>query len=166
MELLTYTPEAKGILIYLLTRHSKLDYIDPANLGADLVPDPFQQRKEAVIWVLRSIQTLTEWRKVLCRVTADGSSQASNEDDAAIEAQQEQSLVEFLQLGFDRDGDLRKAKDELYSIRSCIRAESSWGYALAMNNTEYYKLNYGVNPNFPDRCNFGPGCGRFDVGWG
>lgn len=165
LELLAYTPEAKAILIYLLTRHSKRDYIDPANMGADLVPDIYQQRKEAVIWVLRSIQTLTEWRKVLCRITADGSSLASDGDEEATEKKQEQSLVEFLQLGFDRDGDLRKAKEELYYVRGCIRAESSWGYALAMNNTEYYGLNYGVNPAFPDRCDFGSICGGALFKW-
>jgi hypothetical protein len=164
-ELLTYTPEAKGILLYLLTRHGKLDYMDPDNMGANLVPDFFQRRKEAVIWVLRSIQTLVEWRKVLCRVTIDGSSQAGEGDEAVVERRQEQSLVEFLQIGFDRDDDLRKAKDELYAIRRDIRLEGSWGYALVMNNTEYYRLNYGVNPNFPERCNFGPGCGEFDFRW-
>ena len=165
-ELLTYTPESKGILMYLLTRHGKLDYMDPDNMGANLVPDFFQRRKEAVIWVLRSIQTLVEWRKVLCRITVDGSSQAGEGDEAVVEKREEQGLVEFLQIGFDRDDDLRKAKGELYAIRRSIRLESSWGYALVMNNTEYYRLNYGVNPSFPDRCKFGPGCGEFDFRWG
>jgi len=165
-ELLTYTPESKGILIYLLTRHGKLDYQDPNNMGENLVPDFFQQRKEAVVWVLRSIQTLVEWRKVLCRVTVDGGSQAGEGDEAIVEKRQEQSLIEFLQIGFDRDDDLRRAKDELYAIRKVIRLGSSWGYALTMNNTEYYRLNYGDNPNFPERCSFGPGCGEFDFRWG
>jgi hypothetical protein len=140
--------------------------MDPDNMGSNLVPDLFQRRKEAVIWVLRSIQTLVEWRKVLCHVTVDGSSQAGEGDEATVEKRQEQSLVEFLQIGFDRDDDLRKAKGELYAIRKSIRLESSWGYALVMNNTEYYRLNYGVNPNFPNRCNFGPGCSELDFRWG
>ncbi|WP_445672905.1 hypothetical protein [Pseudomonas inefficax] len=165
LELLTYTPESKGILIYLLTRHSKWDVFDPDNRGVGILVDIYQRRKDAVIWVLRSIQTLAEWRKVLCRMTVDGSTLVSGGDEEAIEKKQEQSLVEFLQLGFNRDEDLRKAKDELYFVRGCIRAESNWGYALAMNNTEYYRLNDGVNPNFPDRCSFGVDCNEFDFEW-
>jgi hypothetical protein len=47
-----------------------------------------------------------------------------------------------------------------------IRLESSWGYALTMNSTEYYRLNYGNNPNFPERCSFGPDWSEFDFRWG
>jgi len=165
LEMLAFTPESKGILIYLLTRHSKWDVLDPDNRGVGVTLDIYQRRKEAVVWVLRSIQTLAEWRKVLCRVTVDGHSRASNGDEAIIEEKQERGLVEFLQLGLNRDDDLRKAKDELYSVRQCIRAESNVGYALTMNNTEYYRLNGGINPSFPGRCDFGLGCREVDYRW-
>jgi hypothetical protein len=165
LEMLAFTPESKGILIYLLTRHSKWDVLDPDNRGVGVTLDIYQRRKEAVVWVLRSIQTLAEWRKVLCRVTVDGHSRASNGGEAIIEEKQERGLVEFLQLGLNRDDDLRKAKDELYSVRQCIRAESNVGYALTMNNTEYYRLNGGINPSFPGRCDFGLGCREVDFRW-
>ncbi len=156
-QLLRHTPEAKGILLYLLTRHGKLDYLDLNNRGNNLLPDFYKDRKEAVLWVLRSIQTRAEWRKVLCRLTSDGEKLVSNSDDFTIAEEQEQHLVNFLQLGFDRDRDLYKAKRELVLIRDRVKDEVSWGYALAMNNTKYYQINYGPNPHYPQRSGFGPG---------
>ncbi|MFJ4431344.1 hypothetical protein ACIPZG_10260 [Pseudomonas sp. NPDC089395] len=154
-DLLRCTPEAKGILLYLLTRHGKWDRVDPENRNSAFL-DVFTTRKEAVIWVLRSIQTRAEWRKVLCRLTVDGSSLAKNADEVTIEKEQEQHLIDFLQLGFNRDGDLHKAKNELVSIRQRLKTEIAWGYALAMNDTWYYRLNSASNPHYPQRCHFGP----------
>jgi hypothetical protein len=60
-KLLSFTPEAKGILLYLLTRHGVWDHLDPHNYGKALAPDIYKDRKEAVIWILKSIQTRIEW---------------------------------------------------------------------------------------------------------
>ncbi|MFJ3076932.1 hypothetical protein [Pseudomonas sp. NPDC087029] len=154
-ELLRYTPEAKGILLYLLTRHGKWDHMDPENRSSAFL-DVFTTRKEAVIWVLRSIQTRAEWRKVLCRLTVDGSNLAKNADEASVEKEQEQHLFNFLQLGFNRDGELHNAKYEMVSIRQRLKIEIAWGYALAMNDTWYYKINSMANPHYPQRCMFLP----------
>lgn len=155
-DLLRYTPEAKGILLYLLTRHGVWDHLDSENRGSGWVPDIYQQRKEAVICVLRSLQTRNEWNKVLCRMTRDGSSLARGGNEAAVVAQQRQQLVDFLQEGFNRNTDLYKAEQELAAIYDRIRPEIAWGYALAMNDTIYYQLNSGPNPHYPQRCAFGP----------
>ncbi|OWP49776.1 ATPase [Pseudomonas nitroreducens] len=155
-DLLRYTPEAKGILLYLLTRHGVWDHLDTENRGSGWVPDLYQERKEAVICVLRSIQTRSEWSKVLCRMTRDGSSLAQGGNEATVVAGQRQQLVDFLQEGFNRDTDLYKAERELAAIYDRIRTEVAWGYALAMNDSMYYQLNTGVNPNYPQRCTFGP----------
>lgn len=155
-DLLRYTPEAKGMLIYLLTRHGKWDRLDYENRGTGLITDLFQARKEAVLCVLLSIQTRAEWRKVLCRITVDGSNVAEDADEVQIEKEQEQSLVDFLQLGFNRDHDLHNAKRELVSIWERLRVDVAWGYALAMNDSMHYKLNIDDNPHYPQRCTFGP----------
>ena len=152
-DLLRYTPESKGMLLYLLTRHGKWDRLDTLNYGGDLLPDPFNDRKEAVLWVLRSIQTLAEWKKVLSRVTPDGT---RLEESDSIVIDQEQKIVDFLQLGFNRDQDMYDAKANLSTIRNSLKKEVAWGYALAMNNTNYYKLNVADNPHYPQRCVFGP----------
>jgi hypothetical protein len=155
-KLLSCTPEAKGILLYLLTRHGTWDHLDPYNYGKGLVPDIYQDRKEAVIWILRSIQTRAEWRKVFCRMTPDGSNLAETEDVYLIVELQEQKLVEFLQEGFNRDQDLHKAKRELSVIYDRIRPDVVWGYALAMNDTPYYQCHSIDNNRYPGGCGFGP----------
>lgn len=161
-QLLTFTPEAKGILLYLLTRHGKWDHVDLANRGR-LLLDIYSERKEAVIQVLYSIQTRREWRKVMCHRTRDGSCLVQNGDEAAAVEIQERQLREFLQEGFNRDQDMKRhaaelAAQELTTIYNRLKTgnELSWGYALAMNNTPWYNLNRMPNPHFPQRCVFGP----------
>ncbi|NWC83671.1 ATPase [Pseudomonas putida] len=157
-DLLRYTPEAKGILLYLLTRHGKWDNIDPGNIE---FLDRYGERKEAVLCVLRSIQTKPEWHKVLSRVNSQGNGPSEGYSELDAVERHERSLVDFLKLGEDRDRELYKIKyerSELAIIYDRLKEFSSSGYALAMNDTVYYKLNVGRNPNYPRRCKFGP-CG-------
>ena len=160
--LLTYTPEAKGILLYLLTRHGMWDHADPENRGS-LMLDIYPKRKEAVIQVLCSIQTRREWLKVMCHRSQDGSDLAQNRNEESVVKEQERELLEFLQEGFNRDQDMRrKANDfaalELSEIQDRLKTaqEISRGYALAMNNTHWYNLNRAPNPHFRQHCEFGP----------
>ncbi|MNB92285.1 ATPase [Pseudomonas sp. ACN5] len=155
-QLLLHTPEAKGILLYVLTRHGVWDHLDFENRGDGFIPDIYSDRKNAVIWVLKSIQTISEWNKIMCRMTPDGESLASDNDAALVVKQQEQHLVNFLQEGINRDQDMYKAKDELAVIYKNLKAEVAWGYALAMNDTVYYRLNSVSNSHYPARCAFGP----------
>lgn len=157
--LLTYTPEAKGILLYLLTRHSKWDHADPGNRGS-LLLDIYFERKEAILQVLYSIQTRREWLKVMCHRTPDGSGLAQDGEEETVAKEQERQLREFLQEGFNRDDDMNRKAAELLVMQIYDRLkteqELSWGYALAMNNTDWYNLNRAPNPHFPLRCEFGP----------
>jgi hypothetical protein len=155
-DLLLYTPESKGMLLYLLTRHGTWDHLDLANRGSGLISDIYKDRKEAVVCVLRSIQTKAEWRKVFCRVNRDGLNTASDGDEYGVVNKQEDHLVRFLQEGRNRDEDMYKAKAELVSIYDRIRAGAAWGYALAMNDSIFYQLNSFPNPHYPQRCKFGP----------
>lgn len=158
-DLLRYTPEAKGILLYLLTRHGKWDNIDPGNIE---FLDRYGERKEAVLCVLRSVQTKPEWRKVFSRVNSQGDSSLEDYSELDAVERHERNLVDFLKLGLkNRDREFYEIKDErseLAIIYDRLKEFSSSGYALAMNDTAYYKLNVGRNPNYPRRCKFGP-CG-------
>lgn len=155
-DLLLYTPESKGMLLYLLTRHGTWDHLDLDNRGSGLVSDIYKHRKEAVICLLRSIQTKAEWRKVFCRINRDGLNMASDGDEFGTISQQEDHLVRFLQEGRSRDQDMYKAKAELAAIYDRIRTDAAWGYALAMNDSIFYQLNSFPNPHYPQRCKFGP----------
>ncbi|MCZ7841438.1 ATPase [Leclercia adecarboxylata] len=150
-KLLTYTPEAKGNLLYLLTRHGIWDHLDINNRGDGIIPDIYHDRKKAVLNILSSIQTRREWTKVMTHCSKDGTdlalSHSMSED--ALEAWQESELRTFLQEGLNRD-------DELDIIKSRIRDQVAWGYALAMNNTYDYKLAQGTNPLYPRMGEFGP----------
>ncbi|MDF7680462.1 ATPase [Enterobacteriaceae bacterium ESL0689] len=160
--LLIYTPEAKGILLYLLTRHGLWDHVDPGNRG-NLLLDIYSSRKEAVLQVLYSIQSQREWTKVMCHRNKDGSDLAQNDDEERVLKEQERQLEEFLQEGFNRDQDMKRraaelalqALSEIYQ-RLKTEQERSLGYALAMNNTYWYNLNRAPNPHFPQRGEFGP----------
>lgn len=154
-DLLSYTPEAKGILLYLLTRHGTWDHADINNYGNGFIPDIYADRKEAVINVLRSIQTRNEWNQVMLHRTADGRVVSSGSVVA-----QEDELREFLHEGFSRRDDFEELyKDistELDIVYNRLKNDVSWGYALAMNNTMEYQLNTGTNPLYPHSGNFGP----------
>ncbi|MFK7702295.1 hypothetical protein [Pseudomonas caspiana] len=146
-DLLRHTPEAKGILLYLLTRHGTMDHLDADNIT--LLGDIYADRKEAVICVLTSIQTISEWSKVMCRITEDGSSLRGGSSEAEVAKAQAQNLVRFLQQGHNR------AKD-LINILNRLKKEIALGYALDMNDTAFYKLNTMSNTSFPRFCDFGP----------
>lgn len=156
LDLLRHTPEAKGILLYLLTRHGKWDNVYPGNIE---FLDRYGERKEAVLCVLRSIQSKPEWRKVLSRVNAEGNGPSEGYAELDAVERHERSLVDFLELGKDRDREFYEIKyerSELAIIYDRLKEFSSSGYALAMNDTVYYKLSVGLNPNYPRRCKFGP----------
>ncbi|CAG8870528.1 hypothetical protein PS627_04028 [Pseudomonas fluorescens] len=148
LKLLNFTPEAKGITIYTLTRYDSWDILDSENRGSGLILDFYQLRKEAVTLVLKSIQTRAEWRKIFCRITASGESMASEDSEVDVIQLQERYLVDFLRMGFNRDQDLHRAKQELVAIFERLKSEPASGFALTMNDAIYYKLNYKSHPYY------------------
>jgi len=143
-QLLSFTPEAKGNLLYLLTRHGFWDHVDSDNRGKGFVRDIYHDRKKAIINILSSIQTQREWIKVMTHCSKDGSDLALTHplNDQDLVTWQESELKTFLQEGINRDNELEK-------IKARIRGEVAWGYALAMNYTYDYKLAQGTNPLYP-----------------
>ena len=73
-----------------------------------------------------------------------------------MDDEQEQNLIGFLQEGLNRDQDMHDAKKQLVAIYGNLKSEVAWGYALAMNDTFYYRLHSAPNSSYPARCEFGP----------
>ncbi|MFJ3484909.1 hypothetical protein ACIPL1_16195 [Pseudomonas sp. NPDC090202] len=150
-ELLRCTPETKGILLYLLTRHSKLDHADINN--RTISGDIYHIRKEAVIRILTSIQTISEWHTVLCRMSDDGTKIPGKTSN--ISKAQEGHLLRFLREGHDRDDALIEHKWNIEVIFERLKAEPTAGYSLAMNDSYYYNIFQDSNPHYPKQCYFG-----------
>ncbi|MNJ68836.1 hypothetical protein D3C77_651250 [compost metagenome] len=73
---------------------------------------------------------------------------AKVDNEFVVAEEQEQHLVNFLQLGFNRHRGLYWAKRTLIAIRDRLKSEAALGYALTMNDTMYYQINTGVNPSY------------------
>ncbi|WP_155018832.1 ATPase [Enterobacter hormaechei] len=142
------TPEAKGILIYLLTRHGFNDHFD---LNNRVMLDIYHDRKEAILTILDSIQTQREWFQVFSHCNADGSDLAAGNSALKYMVAQRKmnELKEFLQEGLNKDNEM----DKIYRR---LKVTPSWGYALAMNNTEFYKLYRMDNEFYPKSRIFSP----------
>ncbi|MEC5321544.1 ATPase [Brenneria populi subsp. brevivirga] len=181
-QLLSFTPEAKGTLLYLLTRHGKMDRLDIDNYGDGMIPDVNNRRKSAIIKILRSIQTRREWDMALCSMNRKGEPSGNVVD-------KETELRRYLQLGLNRDEDMDAQKAEIErqerltgtlesltldmasiagnnnglpdeydidAIRDGLKTAPAFGYALAMNNTYDYRLYDRANPHYPRSGIFSP----------
>ncbi|MDT8702897.1 ATPase [Kluyvera ascorbata] len=149
--LLEFTPESKGILLYLLTRHGVWDHLDINNRGDRIIPDIYHDRKQAVLVVLHSIQTQREWFQVFSHNNATGDDLAGG--NLALKYMVAQNkmneLKRFLQEGLNKD-------DEMDKIYRNLNATPAWGYALTMNNTLPYRLFRADNPFYPCQGKFSP----------
>lgn len=150
-ELLMHTPEAKGLILYLLTSHNKWDIFDSGNFAGKTGVDFYGDRKEAVICVLKSVQTRDEWHKVLVRISRDGERIAEDDNERIVSERQQRFLVDFLRVGSNRDEDLYQARRDLLAIRARLKLRPARGYALAMNHSIYYALHRLDNPLYT-RC--------------
>ncbi|HDR2786892.1 TPA: hypothetical protein QCJ61_000895 [Enterobacter asburiae] len=103
------------------------------------------------VYILSSIQTKSEWIKVMTHCSSDGEDLILSPpmSEEAILTCKESELQTFLQEGLNRD-------DDLDIIKFRILDQVAWGYALAMNNTYDYKLAQGINPLYPLMGEFGP----------
>ena len=149
--LLGLTPESKGILLYLLTRHGVWDHFDVNNRGDGIIPDIYNDRKQAVLVVLHSIQTQREWFQVFSHYNATGDNLAGGNSALKYMVAQNKmnELRRFLQEGLNKD-------DEMDKIYRNLNAKPAWGYALSMNNTLPYCLFRVDNPFYPRQGEFSP----------
>lgn len=163
-----YSPEAKGTTLYLLTLDGAYDRIDINNQGDGIIPDTNHERKKAVLFILSSIQTKREWKKVLTRITADGTVYPGNED--AIVKMAQKNIRIFLQTGIDSDDELDNIIDKLElrdfdELVSRLKEKPTYGYSFAPNCSQQYKLHCDDNPFYRSLCHFVPVEPQYQQKW-
>ncbi|MFF7709116.1 hypothetical protein [Pseudomonas sp. NPDC007930] len=172
IDLLLWTPEAKAILLFLLTRYRYWDRLDHTSWGfGRMGPDLYQDRKAAVLKILESVQTKREWWCVLCRVNIDGSlPEGVNQQELFFEKRKE--LIRFLMFGSPKAFNLRllERRNEraeflaasrygisiVRDLQGRLKEKGYTGYALSVNTSLSYQLSDCDNPNYPHACIFGP----------
>jgi hypothetical protein len=163
-----YSPEAKGTALYLLTLDGAYDRIDINNQGDGFIPDTNHERKKAVLFILSSIQTKREWKKVLTRITATGTVYPGNED--AIVKMAQKNIRIFLQMGIDSDDELDNIIDKLElrdfdELVSRLKEKPTYGYSFSPNCSKQYKLHCDDNPFYRSLCHFVPVDPQYQQKW-
>lgn len=163
-----FSPEAKGIALYILTGDGAYDRIDINNQGDGFLPDTNKKRKTAVLYVLSSIQTKREWKKVLSRISKDGTALPGNED--AVVKRAEENIRNFLQIGFNKDKELEAIIDKLElrefnQVFKRLKENPAYGYAFSPNCTKQYILHCDDNPFYSSLCHFGPVNSEYKQKW-
>lgn len=163
-----FSPEAKGIALYILMGDGAYDRIDINNQGDGFLPDPNKNRKKAVLHILSSIQTKREWKKVLARITKDGSVRPGKEE--AIVKLAQEDLAIFLQIGFNRDKELEAIIDKLNlrdfdEVMSRLKNSPAYGYAFSPNCSKQYFLHCDENPFYSSLCHFVPVDTQYNQKW-
>ena len=164
----SYSPEAKGIALYILTADGAYDRVDINNQGDGFLPDTGKNRKTAVLYILSSIQTKREWKKVLSRITKNGTAFAGSEDNAVELAQK--NLKIFLQIGFNRDKELEDIIDRLElrdfeAVTNRLKGNPTYGYSFSANCTKQYLSQCDDNPFYTSLCDFEPTNTQYQQQW-
>ncbi|MCP1170792.1 MAG: hypothetical protein ACTHNO_12380 [Ralstonia sp.] len=134
------TPEAKGVMLYQMTRHDwKVDGLDGRNHGGRY----YGRRKDAVKKILREAQTRRDFDNVVQHMSADGS-----RCDATLTAKNRAQLRDFLNtslVGSSGDG---QEIDTFYdNLQASLKAEPTRGYAMCENTSPTYlaQRDYGID---------------------
>jgi hypothetical protein len=160
-----FTPEGKGASLYLLTGDGAYDHIDYQNQGDGFLPDTNHYRKKAILTILSSIQTQREWRKVLTRMTPDGTSvvprNAPEYTELKVVKESEKTLRKTLQIGFSRDKELDALIDKLElrsfnEVYNRLKNKPAFGYPFAPNCSKQYFLHCDDNQFYSSLCYFVP----------
>jgi len=170
-----FTPEGKGIALYLLIQQGSYDRVDVNNYrlaslidhtknGLFPLPDVGHERKKAVLTILSSIQTKREWGEVLVRMTADGMKLTGSAGSLAQEKvvkRQEQVIRTFLQTGLNQDKQLdelirRLALQDFHEVYQRLKDKPAFGYAFAPNCSKRYALHCDDNPWYTSLCHVLP----------
>lgn len=163
-----FSPEAKGIALYIITGDGAYDRVDINNQGDGFLPDTNKNRKTAVLYILSSIQTKREWKKVLTRITKEGTVFPGNEDAVVKLAQK--NLSAFLQIGFNRDKELEAIIDKLNmrdfdEVMNRLKNNPAYGYAFSPNCSKQYFLHCDDNPFYTSLCHFVPVDTQYNQKW-
>ncbi len=160
-----FSPEGKGAALYILTGDSAYDRIDYQNQGDGILPDTNHHRKKAILTILSSIQTQSEWRKVLSRMTPDGtvvsSAEVSEYAELKVVKESEEALRKTLQIGFSKDKELDLVIDKLAlrnfkEVYNRLKKKPAFGYPFSPNCSKQYFLHCDDSPFYSSLCYFVP----------
>ncbi|WMY76049.1 hypothetical protein RHD99_08980 [Buttiauxella selenatireducens] len=160
-----FSPEGKGAALYILTGDGAYDRIDYENQGDGFLPDTNHYRKKAILTILSSIQTQREWRKVLTRMTPDGtavlSAKASEYAELKVVKESENVLRKTLQIGFSQDKELNILIDKLAlrnfnEVYDRLKKNPAFGYPFSPNCSKQYFLHCDDSPFYSSLCYFVP----------
>ena len=127
------TPEAKGMLLYQLTRHGAADTFNLGNIDFASM-DVYTDRKKAVLKVLSWIQTSNEWSKVCWRVTKNGKPDSKGSWRGL--------LFDFLKLG------RVNMSGELVKMENALKKKPARGYKIVANTSPAYKMYQSDHPEY------------------
>ncbi|MGU7776109.1 hypothetical protein ACV229_38890 [Burkholderia sp. MR1-5-21] len=133
------TPEAKGIMIYQLTRHWKLsDGIDPANHAFGRYYGP---RKDAVKCILQWSHTKHDLDNVVQHISPDGTKGTLEDNRAALRQFLEMSIS-----GAPTEDD-RQMRDYYNNLQAMLKLEPTPGYAVAPADSAAYSYQAAAGPH-------------------
>lgn len=132
-------PEAKGVMLYQLTRHDwRIDGLDARNHRGRY----YGRRKDAVKKILREAQTKRDFDNIVQHMTRDGKKGNYTENRAHIER--------FLNMGVITDAsDDEEIDDFYYRLQASLKLEPTRGYPMCSNNTSTYLAQCGVGSDHP-----------------
>ena len=139
----TATPEAKGILLYQLTRHGIADKVidepDTTTNWNDFDIDYLPNRKAAIIKIFETVLIKREWQNVLQHMHPNGlkGDLGKNEGD----------IIRLLNYGKFLDKNVQEIFDYINS-RNIGAFESDKDYSKYI--TLYLKMRAKVAPRYPD----------------
>lgn len=133
------TPEAKGIMIYQLTRHWKLaDGIDPKNHSFGRY---YGARKDAVVRILKWSHTKRDLDNVVQHISPDGSKGSLDDNRAALRRFLDMSLYGA------PTGDGQQMQNYYDNLQAMLKLEPTPGYAVAPADSAEYAYQAAAGPH-------------------
>lgn len=132
-------PETKGMVLYQLTRHSKVTFLLPQNQG--LTPhliETLDRRKQSVLTVIRKARSKAEYRNILQHMTADGRKDARGW--RVNEAQVQEFLNMYADMK-DMDAQMLRHEQSLAGIYGRLYDQPVLGHPFIDNDRPRYLAN-------------------------
>ncbi|WP_302912198.1 hypothetical protein [Ralstonia pseudosolanacearum] len=125
-------PEAKGIMLYQMTRHDwSVDGLDSRNHGGRY----YGRRKDAVKKILKEAQTRRDFNNIVQHMSADGTKCA--DDVTKKNHDQLRAFLSMAVIGTTKDG---QEIDDFYNqLQASLKVAPTRGYAMCSNDTSDYR---------------------------
>lgn len=133
------TPEAKGAMLYQLTRHDwRTDGLDGRNHGIGY----YAQRKRAIKTLLRFAHTKRDFDNIIQHMSDDGS-----KTDFAASKSHVMAFLNMAVIGNANDDE--EMKNFYNHLRVSLKDVPSLGYPVYPNDTTQYAMQRDQRPNHP-----------------